>query len=60
VLAVAAVGSLAAKVIGFEYALLTPVSLLVYAAAGAYVGVAVSASRAAAIDALIGVIDARP
>jgi hypothetical protein len=58
VLALAAMGSLASRAVGFDYALLTPVSLLIFAAVGAYVGATERVSRAAIVGAVVGVIDA--
>ncbi len=58
VLALAAIGSLASRALGFDYALLTPITLLIFAAIGAYVGATELAWRAAIVGAVIGVIDA--
>lgn len=58
VLALAALGSVASQAVRFEYAMLAPVSFLIYAAIGAYVGAAESISRAAVAGAVVGVIDA--
>jgi hypothetical protein len=58
VLALAVVGSFASRTLGFSYALLTPISIAIYAAAGAYVGRQEHVSRAAIAGALVGVVDA--
>ena len=58
VLALDTAGSLAAQAAGFDYALLTPVSIVLYAAVGAYVGTTELVSRAAIAGAVVGVIDA--
>jgi len=58
VLALDTVGALAARAVGFEYAALAPISILFYAAIGAYVSVAEPVPRAALVGALVGVIDA--
>ena len=58
VLAISALGSVAARMLGFEYSLLTPVSLVAYVAVGAYVGLRARVSQAAIVGAVVGVIDA--
>jgi hypothetical protein len=58
VLALDAIGSLASRAMGFDYAMLTPISFLFYAAIGAYVGVREPVSRAAIVGAAVGLIDA--
>jgi len=58
VLALDTLGALASRAIGFEYASLAPLSILLYAAIGAYVSVAEPVPRAAIVGALVGVIDA--
>jgi hypothetical protein len=58
VLALDTVGALASRGLGFDYARLTPISILLYAVAGAYVGAADRVSRATAVGAILGAIDA--
>jgi hypothetical protein len=58
VLALAATGSLASRALGFDYTMLTPISLLIFLAIGAYVGAAERVSRAAMVGAAVGLIDA--
>lgn len=58
VLAVALLGSVASQQLGFEYALLAPISLVVYAAVGVYVGMRGRVSQAALAGAAVGLIDA--
>jgi hypothetical protein len=58
VLALATLGSAASQMLRFDYTMLAPVSFLIYAAIGAYVGAAEPISRAALAGAVVGVIDA--
>ena len=58
VLALATIGSLASRALGFNYTALAPLSLGIFAGIGAYVGVAERVSRAAIVGAAVGLIDA--
>jgi hypothetical protein len=58
VLALAALGSAASRLLGFEYALLTPITLLLYVGVGAYVGLGAPVARATLAGAAVGAIDA--
>jgi hypothetical protein len=58
VLALALVGSIASRALGFDYDSLAPISLLMYAVVGAYVGVADTVARATLAGAIVGVVDA--
>jgi hypothetical protein len=58
VLGLDTIGALASRAFGFEYALLAPLSLLLYAAVGAYVGTRDHVARAAGAGALVGLLDA--
>jgi hypothetical protein len=58
VLALDTIGALASRTLGFEYAMLAPISFLLYAATGAYVGLTERVSRAVIAGAVVGVIDA--
>jgi hypothetical protein len=58
VLALDTIGAFASRTLGFEYAMLAPISFVLYTAIGAYVGVAERVSRAAMVGAVVGVIDA--
>ncbi|MFN2565308.1 MAG: hypothetical protein ABR499_09910 [Gemmatimonadaceae bacterium] len=58
VLALATLASMASRLLGFEYALLAPLSFLVYAGVGAYVGLAAPVSRATLSGGAVGAIDA--
>jgi hypothetical protein len=58
VLALDTAGSVASQAFGFDYATLTPVSIVIYAAIGAYVGTTEPVSRAAIAGAVVGLVDA--
>ena len=58
VLAVAAVGSIASRALGFDYNLLAPIAFIIYAGVGAWVATADRVVRAAIAGGVVGVIDA--
>jgi hypothetical protein len=58
VLALDTLGSIASRLAGFDYAMLAPVSLLIYAATGAFVALAAPLSRAIIAGAAVGFVDA--
>jgi hypothetical protein len=58
VLALDTIGSFASRALGFDYAFLAPMTLLIAIAIGAYVGATERVSRAALAGAVVGVSDA--
>jgi hypothetical protein len=58
VLALDTLGSIASRLAGFDYAVLAPVSFLIFAATGAFVGLAAPVGSAVMAGAAVGVVDA--